>query len=172
MPELLAFDDDASSKWWQKINEAMEVVFCDYNNLVLGCECVCEGSKRAELGRRWRRQNSENLHWWEARPKAVCNMLFVKVLAAKISLGPSVSFNFSCLCFGLLSACIYSSSTTDRVSSSNIRFLLLVGCFYSYVVVTTATWRDVRFFTILTSLRRAALLLIVLAAAIQNGLCM
>ena len=63
MPELLAFDDDASSKWWQKINEAMEVVFCDYNNLVLGCECVCEGSKRAELGRRWRRQNSENLHW-------------------------------------------------------------------------------------------------------------
>lgn len=83
MPELLAFDDDASSKWWQKINEAMEVVFCDYNNLVLGCECVCEGSKRAELGRRWRRQNSENLHWREARPKAVCNMLFVKVLAAK-----------------------------------------------------------------------------------------
>ena len=41
MPELLAFDDEDASKWWQKINEAMEVVFCDYNNLVLGCECVC-----------------------------------------------------------------------------------------------------------------------------------
>ena len=137
--------------------------------------CAFEGSKRAELGRRWRRQNTaENLHWREARPKAVCNMLFVRVVLLAAAVKPNFPwslFNFSCLCFGLLSACIYSSTTaTDRVNSSNIRFLL-VGCFYSYVVVTTATWRDVRFFTILTSLRRAALLLIVLAAAIQNGLC-
>ena len=95
MPGLLAVEDgeqETDAKWSQKIIEAMEkasslgrrrrVFFCDYNNLVvLGCERrVCEGSKRAELGRCWRRDASENLHRREAYQKAVGNMLFVVVV--------------------------------------------------------------------------------------------
>ena len=92
MPELLAVEDgeqETDAKWSQKIIEAMEkasslgrrrrVFFCDYNNLVvLGCERrVCEGSKRAELGRCWRRPTPARTFTGvrlTKRPLAICSL--------------------------------------------------------------------------------------------------